>query len=205
MKSRAHWSWILGGLVLLPSGFLPSIPAPSQEGSGKSKPATRPAGDPSAQGRKAEPATRSAPSQTTPPEAAAPERRDLIQRFPIANPFLGVWKVRRKLLPGAHAGTQVTGYLIFTRTHMSLHLMQRSPLRAGRPDFQSSIRRYFIQGPLLRSTSLMGVRSDPGGGKLLLEAQGLVEQRRYLFLGPGVLRIYQGPQSYLELVKEADL
>lgn len=187
---------LTAAFVLLAGGFTPGpqgggapgTPAGAQapgKGQGATRPASRPA--------------------TLPAPAAPSESGDLIQRFPAANPLLGVWKVQRTVSPVADPRLTVRGYVVFTHTHLSLHLVRTSVLPGGPLSFESSIRRYFLQGPLLRTTALLGLRSGQRPGTLFIEARGLVEQRRFLLVGPKLLRIYQGPQTYLELVKEAEL
>ncbi|HHI79464.1 MAG TPA: hypothetical protein ENK02_05750 [Planctomycetes bacterium] len=86
-----------------------------------------------------------------------------------------------------------------------MHLVRPALVPGGPVDFQSSIRTYSLQGISLHTVSLMGVRNGRTPGKIVFEARGLKEIRRFALLGPTVLRIYQTPTSYMELVKEAGL
>ncbi len=133
--------------------------------------------------------------------------KDLIQRFPKpTNPLLGLWRLRKQVIPGTTGvRRRPSGYLLFTRTHVSMHLVRPALVPGGPIDFQSSIRTYSLQGIALNTVSLMGVRNSQTPGKIVFEARGLRETRRIAFMGPTVLRIYQTPTSYMELIKEAGL
>ena len=163
------------------------------------------------------PATKPAkPNRALPKKGVqAPQRRnpaqnqskDLIQKFAAPpNPLLGLWRLRKQVIPGTTgARRKPSGYLLFTRTHLSMHLVRPALVPGGPVDFQSSIRTYSLQGISLHTVSLMGVRNGRTPGKIVFEARGLKEIRRFALLGPTVLRIYQTPTSYMELVKEAGL
>ncbi len=86
-----------------------------------------------------------------------------------------------------------------------MHLVRPALIPGGSVDFQSSIRTYSLEGITLNTVSLLGVRNSRTPGKIVFEARGLRETRRIAFMGPSVLRIYQTPTSYIELIKEAGL
>lgn len=123
--------------------------------------------------------------------------RDLVQRFPQANPFLGVWTVTRIARPN-QAGNG-SGYMIFTRAYVSMHLFLPSPVPGGRPRFQAAMKRYHIDGPSLVATSVMGVRNSSRDGQILIEGAGRAERRRFQFVSGNLLRLFQGANSYIEL------
>jgi hypothetical protein len=135
------------------------------------------------------------------------QAKDLMQKFPKpTNPLLGLWRLRKQVIPGTTgARRKPSGYLLITRTHISMHLVRSALVPGGPIDFQSSIRTYSIQGIALNTVSLMGVRNSQTPGKIIFEARGLRETRRFALLGPNVLRVYQTPTSYMELIKEAGL
>ncbi|MCA8970451.1 MAG: hypothetical protein KDC95_11725 [Planctomycetes bacterium] len=115
--------------------------------------------------------------------------------FPT-NPFLGTWMVTRITRPRAGLGNG-SGYIIFTPSFMSMHLFLGSPTQE--PQWQSSMRRYWVQGPLFVTASILGVQNSDDGESILLEEAGRRESRRFQFLGPDLLRISQGQRSYIDL------
>ncbi|MCB9880395.1 MAG: hypothetical protein H6834_01290 [Planctomycetes bacterium] len=115
--------------------------------------------------------------------------------FP-SNPFLGTWMVTRITRPRAGLGNG-SGYIIFTPSFMSMHLFLGSPTQE--PQWQSSMRRYWVQGPLFVTASILGVQNSDDGESILLEEAGRRESRRFQFLGPDLLRISQGQRSYIDL------
>ncbi|PIE23945.1 MAG: hypothetical protein CSA62_06015 [Planctomycetota bacterium] len=132
------------------------------------------------------------------------ERRDLVQRFPQRNPFLGVWRIQKSVRHKSNSTRITNGYAIFTKGYFSLHVIQTGAFDR-RTAFQSSMRTWRIEAGHIITGSLVGVRSGSRAQPLLLEAGGLQEKRRFLFLGPRLLRIYQSAQDYLELIKVEDL
>ena len=123
--------------------------------------------------------------------------RDLIQRFPVRNPFLGTWRVTR-ISHERQVGTSGRGYAIFTRAYVSIHLYQPPPVPQAPPRIQSSIRTYRIVGTELHTQAAVGFR-NAANGDVLIEPPGLVERRRFQFLAPNLLRIYQARENYIEL------
>jgi len=131
--------------------------------------------------------------------------KDLVQRFVDPNPLLGVWQVTRMLRPQAR-GARGGGFIIFTKTFMSMHLLQPAAALGAPPQFQSSVRGYRTQGLNLVTTSRLGFRNHPTQrGNIFIEQGGLAEIRRFLFVGKNMLRIFQTPQTYIELRKVEDL
>jgi hypothetical protein len=161
--------------------------------------------------------TKVAPAQSPPETPPAPRPRlrpadsprptdapgdDLIQRFPSQNPFRGVWNLTRAASPEAPAAA-ATGWMIFTEGYVSMHFLEPGIGGQGVSRFQQSFRSYRVVGDELWTTSLVGIRTGEGGRPA--PENGVVERRRFLFVGDSFLRIYQGARSYLELRKVEDL
>jgi hypothetical protein len=129
------------------------------------------------------------------PPWAVLRRDDLVQRFPDDNPLLGTWQLVRAVRPNQPPPRALRGYVIFTRNYMSLHL---NVANAGSrfPSVQSTLRQYRIQNDKLLTQSRIGLRNDHSGS-LLLDAEGLQTQRRFVLLG-NTLRLHQDDASYLE-------
>jgi hypothetical protein len=128
----------------------------------------------------------------------------LVQALNPRNPFLGVWKINKAVRTKHNsAGTQIKGYVIFTPSYFSLHVFQQAP-RSQSSAFQTAMRNWYLEGGDLVTRSLLGVRSGMQPSRVLLEAGGYTERRRFLFQGPRLLRLYQNGQNYLELIKVED-
>ena len=118
--------------------------------------------------------------------------------------LLGVWTVTRIVRPQDYGG-RVSGWMTFTRAFVSMHLYQAGPNDESKPRLQSAMRSYRIEGEQLVTQSMMGFRNGPKPGEILLERGGLSERRRVALLAPGLLRIYSGPRSFLELKRVSKL
>lgn len=147
----------------------------------------------------------SVPAEGTPSTEPSPEdpRTDLVQRFPQRSPFLGVWRITKAVRSRPNSSSVTTGYVVFTPAYFSLHVFQQGEFD-GRKAFQTAMRTWRIEDGLLVTSSLVGVRSAAAADKILLEARGYTERRRFLFLGPKLLRIYQEGPNFLELIKVED-
>jgi len=131
-------------------------------------------------------------------------QNDLIQRFARQNPLLGVWRISTVVRPGPR-GVPPVGYFTFTRSHLSIHIINPNPTGTATTGFQSSLRIYRIQGNRIITTSLIGARTGKKANDLLLERRGMRESRRFEFVDPNILRLYNGLTSYFELVRIADI
>lgn len=114
------------------------------------------------------------------------------------NPFLGTWAVTR-IVRQRMFGTTGSGWVIFTPTYISMHLFSGGQGPQQEPRWQSSMRRYWVQGPLFMTSSIMGLQNSDDGETILIEESGRRESRRFQFLAPDALRLVQGPNQYLEL------
>ena len=113
----------------------------------------------------------------------------------------GTWQLVRfvrPLLGNATAGSEARGYLVFTRTHLSMHLSEKVPDNVY-PRLQSSFRQYQVVNDEIVTTSLLGFLNDDSGD-VVLEGSGRNERRRFTVIG-NTLRIYQTERSWLELTR----
>ena len=149
-------------------------------------------------------------SRPTPPESSSTlppveepyrtpvDRRDLMQQFDAPNPLQGIYELREIVRPGQAQVTGTRGYLLMGRRFLSLHIRGRGSTPSV-PILQASFRRYSILDDRLQMSAIIGHRNEPGGD-ILVEEEGLTEVRRYSLTG-AVLRIFQGPGSYMEFVR----
>ncbi len=114
----------------------------------------------------------------------------------LPNPFLGTWAVTRISRPRAGLA-QGRGYVIFTPSFMSMHLFMGGG--QSDPQWQTSMRRYWVQGPLFVTASILGIQNSADGESILLEEAGRRESRRFQFLAPDLLRISQAHNAYIDL------
>ena len=126
------------------------------------------------------------------------DRSDLMQQFDAPHPLQGTYELREIARPGQAQVPGITGYLVILRRHLSLHI--RGPGNTpGVPAIEASFRRYTVLDDRLQMSTLIGHRNEPGGD-ILVEEEGLTQVRRYSLTG-AVLRIIQGPGSYMEFVR----
>lgn len=154
--------------------------------------------DPPKVSRPTAPESRSTLSPVEEPYRTAVDRRDLMQQFDAPNPLQGIYELREIVRPGQAQVTGTKGYLLIGRRYLSLHIRGRSNSPRV-PALQASFRRYSILDDRLQMSAIIGHRNEPGGD-ILVEEEGLTEVRRYSLTG-AVLRIFQGPGSYMEFIR----
>ena len=116
----------------------------------------------------------------------------------LRNPFVGTWAVTR-IVRNRKIGQGGRGWMIFTPSFVSMHLFFSGPGPNTEPKWQSSMRRWFLQGSRFMTASLMGIQNSDDGETIVLEQAGRREVRRFQFLAADLLRIYQGNLRYIEL------
>lgn len=133
-----------------------------------------------------------------PIEAAAIERRDLIQRFSPPSPIAGFWELRLVVGPDPALAGMFRGYLVVGDRHLSLHIIGPTHAQSV-PFFQTGFRRYRIDGDRLVMTTLMGV-SNKENGDVVIENPAAEEIRTFERVG-AVLRIRKASAEYMDFVR----
>lgn len=154
--------------------------------------------DPPAVSRPSAPESRAKLAPVEEPYRTAIDRRDLIQQFDPPSPLEGIYELRSIVRPGQAQVSGTRGYLLIGRHYMSLHIRGRGDTPQV-PHLQATFRRYTILGDRLQMSTVIGHRNEPGGD-ILIEEEGLTEVRRYSLIG-SILRIFQGPGSFMEFVR----
>jgi hypothetical protein len=149
------------------------------------------------------PSTATSPGPSSRPalppiEAAAIDRRDLIQRFTPPSPLAGFWELRLVVGPEPALAGLFRGYLVIGDRHLSLHII--GPTHEQRvPFLQSGFRRYRIDGDRLVMTALMGI-SNKENGDVVIENTATEEVRTFERVG-AVLRIRKASAEYMDFVR----
>ncbi len=154
--------------------------------------------DPPAVSRPTAPESRTTLPTVEEPYRTAIDRRDLIQQFDPPSPLEGIYELRSIVRPGEAQVQGTRGYLLIGRRYMSLHIRGRGETPQV-PHLQATFRRYTILDDRLQMSTVIGHRNEPGGD-ILVEEDGLTEVRRYSLTG-SILRIFQGPGSFMEFVR----
>ncbi|MEZ5988629.1 MAG: hypothetical protein R3F30_05810 [Planctomycetota bacterium] len=173
----------------LPPLPVDEVPDPTTRPASRAQDEARaPDGDATAPGTRpgSRPASRAAVDPTDP------------DRLP-RNPLMGVWRVAPSSNLGAGAGRNPTGYLVFTRTHLSIHLSLDRGDQA--PMFQDGMRVYAIEGNQLVTTALAGHRSAEEAGRIIVDPVGHREVRQFALLAPNHLRLIQPGNKVLEFTR----